>query len=150
MSVVTQQTLFDCADEPTPVTIKFPVEPWLVERLVLLGVSRAEAEGYSLRQAYAAKGRLERALADKERGKPSRVTPIPATADEPHTLPAGGVGFAVRQLVAEDLAALVSEFEAGRATEDELFRYLRGSLYVFGAAELVRVAKGLVPLMRGT
>ena len=43
--------------EPAPRT---PVPAWLVGELVRLGVERAAAEGYGLRQAWAVRARLKK------------------------------------------------------------------------------------------
>lgn len=150
-----QATLFDTADQPAadaPVARAgepfVPAEPWLVEELVRdWGVNPETAAGYSLRQAFAVRARLSQARALADGGKPSKAPELPAPAAEPHALPPRP-GRLVREIGAVELAATLADFEAGAATEDELYRFIRGTLYLLSAAELVRVGKGLIALLR--
>lgn len=50
--------------------------------------------------------------------------------------------------IAAGLEGIIAEFNAGHATEDELYRYLRGSPFVLTPSELVRLAEWLVNLLR--
>lgn len=151
-----QASLFD-TDEPAAAEPALdragepfvPAEPWLVEELVAdWGVAPETAAGYSLRQAFAVRARLSKARAVAEGGKPSKARDLPAPAAEPHALPTRPAKL-VRDIAVTELRQMLADFEGGTATEDELYRFLRGTLYVFDAAELVRVGKGLIPLLRG-
>jgi hypothetical protein len=141
-----QPSLFDAGDEPAPAPRpRYAAEPWLVEELVRLGVERTTAEGYSMRQAFAVKAKLARAG-----GKPSpagKPRDLPPPLSEEFTR--RPVPNPLRDVAAGELERFLAEFERGEATEEELMRFVRGSCYPLDSAELVRVGRGLILLLRG-
>ena len=146
-----QGTLFDCADDPAPHDPpRYPVEPWLVDELVRLGVARQTAEGYSLKQAHTVRARLARVPGRPfpPKGQPLADPDAPQVGrDGPDALP-HEVSALERTVAAEVLAEVVADREAGSASADEVYRVIRGSLYVLTDGELVRVAKGLILVLR--
>ncbi len=79
---------------------------------------------------------------------PARAGAVQAAFAEPHTLPRGFAGYPVRHSIAAGLEEVAADLAAKRATDDEMLRFLRGSLYVLTNAEMLRVAAGLVLLLR--
>lgn len=145
-----QATLFDAEPDAPAEPLRLPAEPWLVRELVeRFDVPEGTARGYSMRQAFAVRARLARAKTLADGGKPSAAAPLPPPLAEPHTLPARAPA-PVRAVGADELEKVLAAFAARAAGEDELFRFLRGSLYLLDSSELVRVAKGLIPLLRGS
>lgn len=149
-----QPSLFD-SDEPAPAPEppQQRAEPWLIDELVKAGVPRETAEGYSMRQAYAVRSSLARA---KQPGAKSKKGKKPADPDAPQVftdgpaeLPRGMPSHIERLETAKALAAVVRDYEAGTADKDEVYRTLRGALYVFSSSELVRISKGLIQVLTG-
>lgn len=135
-------TLFGDSDElKAPPKPRTPAPKWLVDELVdRWGVSRETAEGWTMRQAYAVR---EKKLAEATDGwEDGDGTP------ERHLL--GHPQWPERRAAAALLEETAEEFRTGHCTADEFYRVLRGSLYVLTTTELVRVAKGLIPVMRGS
>lgn len=89
-----------------------------------------------------------------EPAKPARAGITKRTAPplrEPFAEPQGLRGFAPfeREAVARGLLEVVAEYESGgTCPADELFRYVRGSLYVLTPDEVVAVANRLANLLR--
>ncbi|VTT98903.1 unnamed protein product [Gemmataceae bacterium] len=138
-------TLFGDSDDLT--APRTPVPPWLVRELVALGVREETAAGYTLRQAHGVKAKLERGGGTK-RAKASKVEPpLRAGLAEPVAL--GGASRVERAAAAGAVAEVLAEYHAGTATADELFRTLRGGLYVLTPDECVRGAEWLVHLLGG-
>lgn len=73
--------------------------------------------------------------------------PLPDGFAEPVERPATFPPF-VRQGVAADLADVVAEHAAGTMTADELYRYVKGALYLLTGAELASVARAVSTLLR--
>jgi hypothetical protein len=93
--------------------------------------------------------------ADSPAAKPKRAKSAPAPitcADMPGIAEpvAPGASALERWMVRDTLTKEVAAYQAGELPADELFRLLRGSLYVLTNAELVRVAKGLLLLLEAT
>lgn len=148
---MTQATLFDADSPPAPAPPRLPVEPWLVAELVELGVAKETAEGYSLRQAFGVRAKLARAGGTKAKKGQALADP-----DAPQVFCDGPVDPLVRgasplerAAVADSLEAVVTEARAGQATEGEVYRVLRASVYALTGKERERVAMGLVNLLRG-
>lgn len=78
------------------------------------------------------------------KAKPSKYPPLPEFVQEPTH---HGASLPERLDAGAYLAGLVGECEAGTATAHELYRVLRGTLYVLSDGEVLRVAKGLVNLL---
>jgi hypothetical protein len=87
--------------------------------------------------------------APKPGGARREVRPLPEPLAEPAELP--GRLFPAWQRVggAVELEALFAEYAAGKATADEVYRFLRGSLYLLDADELLRVGGFVADLLRG-
>lgn len=88
----------------------------------------------------------EAVLRKPGRAKPT-VPPMPECVadqiDRAHGFPAWWRGTA-----AKELAGVVAEYESHAASEDELFRFVRGSLGVLTGAELAALARWLSNLLR--
>lgn len=152
--MVTQPTLFDAGDDPSPPpppaeTLQLPVEPWLVAELVVLGVGKETAQGYSLKQAFAIRAKLQRAGGTKaKRGEKPDPDAEQVHRDGPDAPPKDrGVSALERSIVADLLRATVEDHRDGRVSGDDVYRALRASLYVLTADELDRVAIGLANLL---
>ncbi|MBA4187559.1 MAG: hypothetical protein C0467_06025 [Planctomycetaceae bacterium] len=138
-------TLFGDSDELT--IPKTPAPLWLVKELVALGVKEETAAGYSMRQAYGVKAKLECVGDTKVARSKSRSAPVlkPGLAE-----PLGLCGsLPERWAVISALEEVLADHDRGHATADEMYRTLRASLYVCSPTECVRVAKGLILLLRG-
>lgn len=92
-------------------------------------------------------------LFDEDPAPPAKAPPARAgpafgkpVIHEPGGLPQGSVPE--RLAVAAVLAETLADAAAGKANPDEVYRTLRGSLYVLSPEECVRVANGLILLLR--
>lgn len=87
---------------------------------------------------------VEKPAASQRSGKPIARQP-PEPFAEPLNLSPFPEFY--RNDIASGLRSIVAEFEAGQATSDELYRYLRGASFVLSPAELVRLANWLADLL---
>ena len=151
-------TLFgDSDDLKAPATT--PDERVVRELVDVFGVDPDLARAYGHRQAFAVLGRLRRRAAAAKTARPQKAAVPPARAaragektdftedDAPWLTPPhrGGGSQPERRAAAAVLGQAVRDGAAG----DELFRVLRGCLYVLADAELAWLAGVLTWVLNG-
>lgn len=138
-----QGALFDAGEErPQKPQLKCP--PWLAKRLA--GISNGKVkESEALKWTHArAMGVLSRY--QKTLDKAAQASIVKPVWREPHELQQ--VAVVDRLRLADELQRLIADAESGVVPTNELYRCLRGALYVFDRAELVRIAKGIANLAK--